>query len=400
MGISAQTEITPLASSSGPVGYTPAQIAAAYGFSNIMFGSVNGNGAGQTIAIVDAYDDPNIASDLATFDAQFDLPTASFTKIEQTVGGSGTGRKRGLGDWKSRSTSNGPTPWPPAPTSCWSKPITSSLSDLLASVQYAASQPGVSVVSMSWGASEFNGETSYNSYFTTPAGHTGVSFVASSGDGGAGALWPAISPNVLSVGGTTLNLSGSTYSSETAWSGSGGGKSAYQGEAELSGGRADHRRRGRSRRAYDANPNTGVAVYDSIPDDGYVGWEEVGGTSAGAPQWSALVAIADQGRVAAKENTLTSAAAAVYALPSSDFHDITSGSNGQYSATKGYDEVTGLGSPAANLVAQGLVGITTAQQTFTTSTLTTTSHRGGPQAPAAAGHASSTAPMGAIRQRS
>ena len=129
--------------------------------------------------------------------------------------------------------------------------------------------------------------------------------------------------------------------------------------------------------AYDANPNTGFAVYDSIPDEGYVGWEEVGGTSAGAPQWSALVAIADQGRVAAKENTLTSAAAAVYALPSSDFHDITSGSNGQYSATKGYDEVTGLGSPAANLVAQGLVGVTTAEQTFTTATLTTTSHRGG-----------------------
>ena len=67
------------------LGYTPAQIASAYGFNNINFGSVMGNGAGQTIAIVDAYDDPNIASDLATFDAQFGLPAASFTKIEQTV---------------------------------------------------------------------------------------------------------------------------------------------------------------------------------------------------------------------------------------------------------------------------------------------------------------------------
>ncbi len=106
-----------------------------------------------------------------------------------------------------------------------------SLNDLLSAVQYASSQSGVSVVSMSWGTSEFSGETSYNSYFTTPSGHTGVTFVASSGDSGAGALWPAISTNVLSVGGTTLNLSGSYYSSETAWSDSGGGKSIYQGEA-------------------------------------------------------------------------------------------------------------------------------------------------------------------------
>ena len=81
--------------------------------------------------------------------------------------------------------------------------------------------------------------------------------------------------------------------------------------------------------------------------------------------------------MAAGENTLTNAAAAVYTLPTSDFHDITSGSNGQYSATKGYDEVTGLGSPVANLVAQGLVGVTAAQQTYTTATLTTTTHRGG-----------------------
>ena len=129
--------------------------------------------------------------------------------------------------------------------------------------------------------------------------------------------------------------------------------------------------------AYDANPNTGFAVYDSIPDEGYVGWEEVGGTSAGAPQWSALVAIADQGRVAASENTLTNAAAAVYTLPSSDFHDVTSGSNGQYSASQGLRRSDRPGHPVANLVAQGLVGVTTAQQTFTTATLTTTPHRGG-----------------------
>jgi hypothetical protein len=114
--------------------------------------------------------------------------------------------------------------------------------------------------------------------------------------------------------------------------------------------------------AYDANPNTGFAVYDT---EGYSGWLEVGGTSAGAPQWSALVAIANQGRVLDHENTLTNAAAAVFSISSSDFHDVTSGNDGGYSATKGYDEVTGLGTPQANLVAQGLLGVTAAQQTYT-----------------------------------
>ncbi len=115
--VAAQTEVTPLASSSSTVqGYTPAEIASAYGFNNIKFGSVVGNGAGQTIAIVDAYDDPNIASDLATFDAKFGLPTASFTKVEQLVGGRAP-RKTPAGRPRFRSTSNGLTPWPPTPRS-------------------------------------------------------------------------------------------------------------------------------------------------------------------------------------------------------------------------------------------------------------------------------------------
>ncbi len=281
-GITAQTEVTPLASGGGPVGYTPAQITSAYGFNSINFGSVTGNGAGQTIAIVDAYDDPNIASDLATFDSQFKLPAASFTKIEQTVGGRAPAENAG---WAAEISLD--VEWAhaiaPAANIELIEANNSSLSDLLASVQYAASQPGVSVVSMSWGASEFNGETADNSYFTTPAGHTGVSFVASAGDNGAGALWPAISPNVLSVGGTSLNLSGSTYSSETAWSGSGGGKSAYQGESSYQEGVQTSAAAEDPDVAYDANPNTGLAVYDSISDEGYVGWEEIGGTSVGAP---------------------------------------------------------------------------------------------------------------------
>ena len=363
--VMAHTQVTDLVTNyTAPVGYTPAQIAAAYGFNQIKFGSVVGNGAGQTIAIVDAYNDPDIAGDLQTFDKQFGLAAPKFTEVEQTLNGQGPMTSAG---WSMEISLD--VEWAhamaPAANIELIEANTPSLSNLLTCVQYAAAQPGVSVVSMSWGASEFSSEASYNSYFTTPAGHTGVSFVASSGDSGAGALWPAISTNVLSVGGTSLTLKNNAYGSETAWSGSGGGPSQYQSEASYEKGVQTTGKQMDPDVAYDANPNTGFAVYDSVAYDNSKGWEEVGGTSAGAPQWSALVAIANQGRVINHENTLTNAAAAVFAISANDFHDVTSGSDGGHSATKGYDEVTGLGTPQANLVAQGLLGVTAAQQTYT-----------------------------------
>src|SRR5262249_22602105 len=104
-----------------------------------------------------------------------------------------------------------------------------SFANLLAAVRFAASQPGVVAVSMSWGGGEFSSETSFDSTFQTPAAHGGVTFVASSGDAGAPASYPAISPNVLAVGGTTLNLDSSgNILSESAWSGSGGGISLFE----------------------------------------------------------------------------------------------------------------------------------------------------------------------------
>ena len=103
--------------------------------------------------------------------------------------------------------------------------------------------------------------------------------------------------------------------------------------------------------SYDANPSTGFAVYDSY---GSGGWAQFGGTSAGAPQWAALIAIADQGRALAGKGSLANAQAALYSLPRSDFHDITSGSNGS-SATTGYDVASGLGSPIASSVIRDLV---------------------------------------------
>src|SRR5439155_7369476 len=114
----------------------------------------------------------------------------------------------------------------------------SSIGDLMSAVDYARNQPGVTAVSMSWGIDEATlgraAESFYHSYFTTPAEHAGITFVAASGDSGAanGPEWPAISPNVLSVGGTRLTTTGSSgaYASEGAWSGSGGGVSAYESE--------------------------------------------------------------------------------------------------------------------------------------------------------------------------
>ena len=206
----------------------------------------------------------------------------------------------------------------------------SSFSDLLTAVKYAASYTGVSVVSMSWGTDEFKGETSYDSYFTTPSNHTNVTFIASSGDSGT-TCWPSVASNVLSVGGTTLTLNSSGgYGSETAWSDSGGGVSKYESlpsYQKMLGVSATGRVTPDV--AYDANSSTGFAVYDSLTVDGTRGWMVVGGTSAGAPQWAAILAIANQARVSNGLSTLTSANAVVYTLymtdTTSDFHDVTSG---------------------------------------------------------------------------
>jgi subtilase family serine protease len=145
---------------------------------------------------------------------------------------------------------------------------------------------------------------------------------------------------VVGVGGTTLNLaSNGAVVSETAWSGSGGGVSHYESKPvyQTSYG-LTYARRAVPDVSYDADPNTGVLVYDSTPYQGFSGWWVVGGTSAGAPQWAAIQAL---GLSANNNNFYQDAKSASY---SSYFRDITVGSNG-YPATTGYDLVTGLGSP-------------------------------------------------------
>ena len=276
--------------------YTPSQINQAYGFSKITFGGANA-GSGETIAIVDAYSDPSIQADLNAFDAQFSLANTTVTQVNETGGTSLPGTDS-TGGWELEESLDVEWAHAMAPGANILLVAASSAndSDLLSAVSYAASH--ANVVSMSWGGGEFSGENSYDGNFS----HPGVAFVASSGDDGAPIEWPAASPNVLAVGGTSLTLSGGNYASEAGWSGSGGGPSAYECSRRTRSGVVvtETTKRANPDVAYDASPSTGFAVYDSTPYNGTsYGWMQIGGTSAGAPQWAALVAIADQGRAAA-----------------------------------------------------------------------------------------------------
>src|SRR4029079_3059524 len=164
--------------------YTPALIAHAYGVDQIMFGSVKGDGSGQTIAIVDAYDAPNIASDLQKFDAIYGLPDLDRNGKFSLTKATPEGTPAYDAGWAQEITLD--VQWAhaiaPGAHILLVEAASSSYSDLMSAVDYARTQPGVSTVSMSWGGSEFSFESSYDSIFTTPAGHQGVSFFASAGD--------------------------------------------------------------------------------------------------------------------------------------------------------------------------------------------------------------------------
>jgi subtilase family serine protease len=357
-------------------GYTPAQIRAAYGFNNLSFGSTAADGRGQTIAIIDAYNDPNIASDLAAFDAKFGIAAPPSFKIVNQNGGTtlpGTDPSQG---WEGETALD--VEWAhaiaPGANILLVEANSASDSNLFAAVNYARHAAGVSVISMSWGsddtlANASNDKSLSSTYLVTPSGHQGITFVASSGDDGH-PNFPSESPNVLSVGGTDLYLTSSgAITNETAWTPTTSGGQTWSG-----GGGTSQEFPGRNVPDVAYNAGVGMAVYDTFGPDH--GWVSIGGTSAGAPQWAALVAIADQGRALAGLGTLSSATqtlAALFAAPAADFHDITSGSTQFQSAKPGYDLATGRGSPVANLLipylaSYGSSGSTTGGTTTTTTT--------------------------------
>lgn len=215
---------------------------------------------------------------------------------------------------------------------------TPSGANLLKAVDYAAGRSDVVAISMSFGGAEFPEEKSLDAHFTSKSGAV---FFASSGDSGAGASWPASSPNVVSVGGTSLSFkSDGMLASEKAWSGSGGGVSAYEGEPAYQANYSIPKSNGMRAIpdvSYSADPQSGFSVYARGK------WAVVGGTSAGAPQWAGIQSL---GLSASNEKLYPDKASASYA---SFFRDIVSGTNGdcQYycQARKHYDYITGLGSP-------------------------------------------------------
>src|SRR5207249_3897850 len=131
---------------------------------------------------------------------------------------------------------------------------------------------------------EFSGETTYDGTFTTPAGHTGVTFLASTGDSGSPGGYPAYSPRVVAVGGTRLSLgANNAYAGEAGWSGSGGGVSTTEAKPSFQSAITLGSRRMIPDVAFDADPNSGVAVLDSYSQGSSAPWIAVGGTSLAAP---------------------------------------------------------------------------------------------------------------------
>ena len=370
------------------VGYIPIQIQTAYGLSkgtsvddyndNISFGGIHGNGEGQTIAIVVAYDNPGFVStgsadwstsDLAQFDKAFSLPDPpSFTKYNQsgeTTGLPGSDVKGGWGLEEALDIESAHAIAPLANIIV----VEASGGDrgsLFNAAETARNKfPGVSVVSMSFGndvSSLGFDDRSEDAIFTTPVGHEGITFLAGSGDKGSPGIYPAASPNVVAVGGTTLTVSGTvgsySYGGETGWLASGGGTIKFEPEPPYQEGVQSTGFRTSPDVSFDADPATGVAIHDSYDLGSSTPWGVIGGTSLATPCWAGLIAIADQGRVARGATTLdgpSQTLPALYSLPASDFHDIVTGSNGGFSAGPGYDEVTGLGTPKADLLVPDIV---------------------------------------------
>jgi subtilase family serine protease len=322
--------VRPYASSS-PIGLSPATIKSVYAFSTSATA-----GAGKTIAIVDAYDDPTAESDLNVFSSQYNLPACTtangcFKKVNQAGGASYPRKDAG---WALEISLD--VQWAhaiaPGAKILLVEASSNSFTNLLAAEDYAKTH--AQYVSNSWGAGEFSGEAAYDRHFA----QSGVSFFVSAGDAGLPAEYPSSSPNVISVGGTTLHFNGSVFTGETGWSGGGGGCSTYETAtaAQLAFNQYAQVHCGGKRAtpdvSLDADPASGVSVYDSTRYQGQSGWFAVGGTSASAPMWAGRSAVAG-----AVVNS-----GYVYGN-SISYRDITIGNNGA-SCLVGYDLCSGRGS--------------------------------------------------------
>jgi subtilase family serine protease len=306
--------------------------------------SRNVDGRTTRIAIVDAYGDPTLTSDLTGFDGFTGLPSATVNFYYPN----GVPHRTNS-NWAVETALD--VEWAhsmaPGATIDLVVGVDASLGSIYNAILYVAnSLPGDAVLSMSFGLSESLYPTtgsgtiaSFHQLFVTITSH-GTVAVASSGDSGASSCcniqYPASDPLVLAVGGTSLTLnSDASYSHESAWTGSSAGSSIIYPKPSWQLGKGDSMRDDVDV-SYDADPNTGVMVLALGSSF------EVGGTSAGAPQWAALLALASQAN-SIKYGTVNS-----QLYKSSSYHDVTTGSDGFFSASTGWDYPTGLGTPDAN----------------------------------------------------
>jgi subtilase family serine protease len=321
-------------SASSPSGYNPADLQSAYKLPSSTAGS------GQTVAIVDAYNDPNAESDLAVYRSQFGLSACTtsngcFKKVDQS---GGTNYPRGNSGWAEEISLDLDMVSAICPNChiLLVEASSNSFTNLGTAVNTAVSL-SASTVSNSYGGSESSSETSYASYYN----HPGVVITASSGDNGYGVEVPAAYNTVVAAGGTSLTRSSNTRGwSETAWSGAGSGCSAYISKPSWQTDSGCSRRTVADTSAV-ADPNTGVSVYDTYGQGS--GWMVFGGTSVASPIIASVYALAGNA------SSIT-AASSLYSHTSS-LYDVSSGSNGSCggsylcSAVVGYDGPTGWGTP-------------------------------------------------------
>lgn len=346
-----QAQVTPAAPPFPGYGYeTPASLACVYGLAAATAGcnpnSVTAvpHGGSRAIAIVDAYSYPNALADLQLFSEQFGLlvPTANNFKV---VFASGVQPPRNLG-WELEQALDVQYAHAMAPNAViyLVEAASNSFSDLLAAVDKASNlvaAAGGGQVSMSWGASEFAGQTNYDSHFSKP----NVVYFASSGDA-PGVSWPSTSEKVVSVGGSSISRAypGFNFEHLSSWDEGGGGVSQYVVRPSYQSGIAIvvGTMRGVPDIAADANPDTGAWVYDS----GNGGWLVVGGTSLASPVLAGIVNAS--GSFAASTNAeltkiygVKSTNAAAFGTPSTGY----CGFYATYSAVTAWNFCTGVGSP-------------------------------------------------------
>lgn len=340
--------VTPKAAAAAPTGYGPSDLQSAYG----LTAAAASNGSGETVAVVDAYDDPNAAADLAAYRSHYGLPSCTvangcFRKVSQT--GSTTSLPSADSGWAEEESLDLDMASAVCPNCriLLVEAASASMPNLGKAVNEAVSL-GAKFVSNSYGGAESSSDTSYDSAYVK---HPGVAITVSAGDEGYGAQYPAASRYVTSVGGTALSTASTARGwTEQVWNtssteGTGSGCSAYDAKPTWQTDTGCARRTISDVSAV-ADPATGVSVYDSYGVT--AGWYTFGGTSASAPLIAAVYALAGTPGSTDYPAAYPYAAAGTQAL-----NDVTSGSNGTCAsgaaylctAKSGYDGPTGLGTP-------------------------------------------------------